>query len=58
MSCVFMCGKGDHNKRGHGKYIERQMQEPEVEVDDEFACPEILQVNALKSFLNALNSFF
>jgi hypothetical protein len=43
-----VCGKADHNKKGHNNYIARLEQNIEnniVEEDEEVDMPEILQVN-------------
>jgi hypothetical protein len=43
-----ICGKADHNKKGHNNYIARLEQNIEnniVEEDEEVDMPEILQVN-------------
>jgi hypothetical protein len=45
-----VCGKPDHNKKGHNKYVERQLQEQReniVHEDEEVDIPYILEVNFL-----------
>jgi hypothetical protein len=39
-----ICGKEDHNKKGHGKYIERQQIEQEEQIMEEEDDPTILEV--------------
>jgi hypothetical protein len=45
-----MCGKPDHNKKGHHKYVERQLQEQRENIlheDEEVDIPYILEVTSL-----------
>jgi hypothetical protein len=40
-----ICGQANHNKKGHYKYVEAQMEEqPDVQLDEDFDDPSILQV--------------
>jgi hypothetical protein len=40
-----VCGKANHNKKGHARYIEEQKNVEIIGDDDEQDHPEILQVN-------------
>ena len=39
-----VCGKADHNKKGHQKFMEREMEREAQEQEDEIEDPSILNV--------------